>query len=73
MGNNYSEDEINTLLDALKTGEIDDAGLKSTQAAGVMRQKDIDLLVNMIQELQEYKAIGTPAECAEYKKKALGL
>lgn len=73
MGNNYSEDEISTLLDALRTSEIDDAGLKSTPATSNMRQKDIDLLVSLIQQLQIYKEIGTPEECMEYKKKALGI
>lgn len=73
MGNNYSEQDINTLLDALKTGEIDDAGLKSSPSTSNMRQKDIDLLVDLIQQLQIYKSIGTPEECMEYKKKALGL
>lgn len=73
MNNNYTDSEINTLLDALRTSEIDDGGLKSTPATSNMRQKDIDLLVDLIQQLQVYKAIGTPEECAEYKKKALGL
>ena len=71
MRTNLSTDEINTLLDALTTGEIDDAGLKSQNSTS-MKQKDIDLLVSMIQELQRYHEIGTPEECAEYKKKALG-
>lgn len=73
MGNNYSEDEISTLLDTLRTSEIDDAGLKATPSTSNMRQKDIDLLVGLIQQLQVYKSIGTPEECMEYKKKALGL
>lgn len=72
MAKTYSEDEINTLLDALTTGEIDDAGLKSSVNTGVMRQKDIDMLVSVIVELQKYKEIGTPEECAEYKRIATG-
>ena len=71
MRTDLSTEEINTLLDALTTGEIDDAGLKSQNSTS-MKQKDIDLLVSMIQELQRYHEIGTPEECAEYKKKALG-
>lgn len=73
MRQEFSTDEINTLLDALTTGEIDDAGLKSSVSTGCMKQKDIDMLVDMIQELQRYRAIGSPEECADYKKKALGL
>lgn len=73
MGNMYSEEEITTLLDVLMTSEIDDAGLKSSQGSSSMKQKDIDLLVNLIQKLQQYQAIGTPEECMEYKKKALGI
>lgn len=72
MREELSKDEINVLLDALTTGEIDDAGIKSTSGTS-MKQKDIDLLVSLIQELQIYHEIGTPAECMEYKKKALGL
>jgi len=74
MRTDFSKEEINTLLDALTSGEIDDAGLKSSSAAvSNMKQKDIDMLVDLIQELQKYHAIGTPEECEEYKKKALGL
>ena len=73
MRKDYSSDEINTLLDALTTGEIDDAGLKSSVNNACMKQRDIDMLVVLIQELQRYHEIGTPEECAEYKKKALGL
>lgn len=74
MRTDFSKEEINTLLDALTTGEIDDAGLKSTGVStGTMKQKDIDMLVSLIQELQRYHLIGTPEECEEYKKKALGL
>ena len=72
MREEFSKDEINTLLDALTQGEIDDAGLKSAPIGASMKQKDIDMLVNMIQELQRYHEIGTPEECMEYKKKALG-
>lgn len=73
MGRQFSEDDINTILDALRTGEIDDAGLKSTPITGCMKQNDIDLLVGVVQELQRYREVGTPEECMEYKKKALGL
>lgn len=69
----YNKEDINTLLDALTSGEIDDAGLKSSVAGGSMKQNDIDMLVGLIQELQKYHEIGTPEECIEYKKKALGL
>ena len=50
------------------------SGDDSTGAAAgqVMRQSDIDYLVSLLQELEKYRAIGTPEECAEYKKKALG-
>ncbi|HOO80195.1 MAG TPA: hypothetical protein PLZ77_09960 [Lachnospiraceae bacterium] len=72
MENNYTSEEIKTLLDALTTGEIDDVGLKSAPATTVMRQQDIDLLVNLIMQLQVYQKIGTPEECQMYKKKALG-
>lgn len=72
MRQEFSKDEINTLLDALTSGEIDDVGLKSSVATGNMRQKDIDLLVSVILELQKYHEIGTPEECLAYKKKALG-
>lgn len=74
MNNEFSKEEINTLLDALTKGEIDDVGLKSSGMSNqIMKQKDIDMLIAMIQELQQYHEIGTPEECAEYKKKALGL
>lgn len=72
MREELSKDEINVLLDALTSGEIDDAGIKSTSGPN-MKQKDIDLLVGVIQELQRYHEIGTPEECMEYKKKALGI
>ena len=74
MNNEFSKEEINTWLDALTKGEIDDVGLRSSGMSNqIMKQKDIDMLIAMIQELQQYHAIGTPEECAEYKKKALGL
>ena len=73
MRTDFSKEEISTLLDALSTGEIDDAGLKGTPSMACMRQKDIDMLIDLIQELQKYHEIGTPEECAEYKKKALGM
>ena len=65
----FSKDEINTLLDSL-TAENDDGGSKSTMGLGCMKQKDIDMLVSLIQELQRYHEIGTPEECEEYKRKA---
>ncbi|OQA22340.1 MAG: hypothetical protein BWY61_01648 [Firmicutes bacterium ADurb.Bin354] len=37
-----------------------------------MRQTDIDFLVSLLQELERYREIGTPEECEEYKRKALG-
>jgi len=67
----FNEEDINTLLDALSTGEIDDAGLKSSVNSTCMRQKDVDMLVDLIQELQAYHKIGTVKECEEYKKAAL--
>ena len=73
MGNVYSEEEINTLLDALKTGEIDDGGLRAASSSANMKQKDIDLLVSMIVEVQQYREIGTIEECRQYKEKALGM
>lgn len=69
----YNDDEIRALLDALKEGEIEDVGIKSPVGIGSMKQNDIDKLVMIIQELQRYHEIGTPEECEEYKKKALGL
>lgn len=71
MNKSYSEAEIDTLLNALTTGSIDDAGLKSSVATGTMRQKDIDMLVTVVTELQKYKEIGTVEECARYKEIAL--
>lgn len=73
MGNVYSEEEINTLLDALTSGQIDDVGLKSNPSSANMKQKDIDLLVSMIIEVQQYREIGTIEECKQYKVKALGM
>ena len=74
MNNEFSKEEINTLLDGLTKVEIDDVGLKSSGMYNkIMKQKDINMLIAMIQELQQYHEIGTPEECAEYKKKALGL
>lgn len=67
----FNEEDINTLLDALSTGEIDDVGLKSA-GASCMRQKDVDMLVNLIQEIQRYQKVGTVEECEEYKRIALG-
>ncbi len=72
MRQEYSKAEINTLLDALSLGEIDDTGLKSSQINASMKQKDVDMLIVLIQELQRYHEIGTPEECMEYKKKAQG-
>ena len=33
----------------------------------------VEYLVSLLQELQKYKEIGTPEECAEYKRKALSV
>ena len=68
MNNRFSENEINTILDTLMTGDIADNGLGTAGSSSNMKQKDIDLLVNLIQELQKYRDIGTPEECAQYKK-----
>lgn len=72
MRQEYSKDEINSLLDALTGGEIDDGGVKLETSGASMKQKDVDFLVTLIQELQAYHQIGTIEECKEYKKKALG-
>lgn len=72
MRQEYSKDEINALLDTLTAGEIDDGGIKLDTSSASMRQKDIDFLVKLIQELQDYHEIGSVEECREYKKKALG-
>ncbi|MCR5249349.1 MAG: hypothetical protein K6E50_01940 [Lachnospiraceae bacterium] len=64
-------DELKNLMDSLSIGDEGTSGLKSS-ASSVMRQKDVDFLVSLLQELQTYREIGTPEECREYKKKALG-
>jgi hypothetical protein len=66
MENNTSD--IRNLMDTLTSGD-DSVGAAASQ---VMRQSDIDYLVSLLQELEKYRAIGTPEECAEYKKKAIG-
>lgn len=66
MENNASD--IRNLMDTLTSGD-DSTGAVAGQ---VMRQSDIDYLVSLLQELEKYRAIGTPEECAEYKKKAIG-
>ena len=65
-----TNDELKILMDTLSIGD-DGAGVLQSSNT-VMRQKDVDYLVSLLQELQEYREIGTPAECREYKKKALG-
>lgn len=71
MRQEYTLDEINSLLDTLTSGEIDDKGINIADSGASMKQKDIDFLVKLIQELQAYHEIGTVEECKEYKKKAL--
>lgn len=68
MSNEYSGNELQVLMDSLS---ISDEGTVQS-ANSVMRQKDIDYLVALLRELQTYREIGTPEECAEYKRKALG-
>ena len=68
MSKEYSSNELQILMDSLS---ISDEGAVQS-ANSVMRQQDIDYLVNLLRELQTYREIGTPEECAEYKKKALG-
>ncbi len=68
MSKEYSDNELQTLMDTLS---ISDEGTVAS-AGSVMRQQDIDYLVNLLRELQTYREIGTPEECAEYKRKALG-
>jgi hypothetical protein len=68
MANEYSGNELQVLMDSLS---ISDEGTVQS-ANSVMRQKDIDYLVALLRELQTYRDIGTPEECAEYKRKALG-
>ncbi|MBQ9867699.1 MAG: hypothetical protein IJM34_11845 [Lachnospiraceae bacterium] len=65
-----NKDDLKVLMDSLAIGD-EGAGVLQT-ASSVMRQKDVDYLVSLLQELQAYREIGTPEECAEYKKKALG-
>ena len=67
MGNGAGEEALKTLMDTLASS--DEGSLAA--ANQVMRQTDIDYLVSLLQELQKYKEIGTPEECAEYKRKAL--
>ncbi len=65
-----TKDELRILMDSLAIGD-EGAGVVQT-ASSVMRQKDVDYLVSLLQELQAYREIGTPEECREYKQKALG-
>ena len=65
-----TNDELKILMYTLSIGDEGAGVLQSTNT--VMRQKDVDFLVSLLQELQEYREIGTPEECREYKKKALG-
>ncbi len=66
-----TEAELRDLMDSLT---INDSGTDApmTTGNGLMNQQDIDYLVGLLRELQMYREIGTPEECAEYKKKALG-
>lgn len=65
-----TKDELKILMDSLAIGD-EGAGVVQS-ASSVMRQKDVDYLVSLLQELQAYREIGTPEECREYKNKALG-
>ena len=65
-----THDDLKILMDSLSIGDEGAGILQSNN--GVMRQKDVDYLVSLLQELQSYREIGTPEECREYKKKALG-
>ncbi|MBP5608519.1 MAG: hypothetical protein J6X66_09680 [Lachnospiraceae bacterium] len=65
-----TKDELRMLMDSLAIGD-EGAGVVQS-ASSVMRQKDVDYLVSLLQELQAYREIGTPEECREYKQKALG-
>ena len=70
MANEKTEQELKELMDFLT---INDSGpAEVPTGGGLMNQKDIDYLVGLLRELQQYREIGTPEECAEYKKKALG-
>ncbi|MBO6206076.1 MAG: hypothetical protein J6N53_16580 [Lachnospiraceae bacterium] len=62
--------ELETLMHSLSFAD-EGAGVVQT-ANTTMRQKDIDFLVAILQELQEYREIGTAEECRAYKAKALG-
>ncbi len=68
MSKEYSSNELQILMDSLTIS--DDGAVQS--ANSVMRQQDIDYLVALLRELQSYRDIGTPEECLEYKRKALG-
>ena len=68
MADNH--EELKILMDTLSIGDEGAGVLQSANT--VMRQKDIDYLVSLLQELQEYREIGTAEECREYKKTALG-
>jgi len=68
MGRENNTDAIKNLMDTLSSG--DESTFSS--ANQVMRQTDIDFLVSLLQELERYREIGTPEECEEYKRKALG-
>ena len=62
--------ELETLMHSLAFAD-EGAGVVQT-ANSTMRQKDIDFLVAILQELQGYREIGTVEECRAYKEKALG-
>ena len=68
MVRDNNTDAIKNLMDTLSSGDEN----SFSSANQVMRQSDIDFLVSLLQQLEQYRAIGTPEECAEYKKKALG-
>ncbi|MBR3307713.1 MAG: hypothetical protein IKI75_10755 [Lachnospiraceae bacterium] len=71
MAENRNEQaELETLMNSLSFAD-EGAGVVSSMNS-VMRQKDVDFLVGLLQELQSYREIGTVEECRAYKQKALG-
>lgn len=71
MAEQKTEAQLRDLMDSLTINDTGTAAPMSS-GSGPMNQQDIDFLVGLLRELQQYREIGTPEECAEYKKKALG-
>ena len=69
MADENTNEELKILMDSLSIAD-EGAGVMQS-ASSVMRQKDVDFLVSLLQELAEYRDIGTPEECRSYKEKAL--